>query len=146
MRILVATTNGAHSHNQVIQFLKSNRGWHGSKISLLAIVEPSPVLDAALSTAGRTRFRALLDERIASAQADLNKLSVEIRQLLPVDEDVTTSTVVGETSDVALKAAHSTQADLMVISAAQSQDIAPKSMMRLLQHSPCSVAFVKAAS
>jgi nucleotide-binding universal stress UspA family protein len=146
MRILVATTNGASSHNQVIQFLKSNRGWHGSKISLLAIVEPSPVLDVALSAAGRTRFRQILDERVAFAQADLTKLSVEIRQLLPVDEDVETNTVVGEASDVALKAAHSTQADLMVISAEQSGDITPKSMMRLVSQSPCSVAFVKTAS
>ena len=146
MKILVATTNGASSHNQVINFLKSNRGWYGSKISLLAIVEPSPVVDAALSSAGRTRFRQLLDERIASAQADLTKLSFEIRHLLPCDEDVETNTVVGEASDVALKAAHSTQADLMVISAEQSRDIAPKSMMRLVSQSPCSVAFVKAAS
>jgi nucleotide-binding universal stress UspA family protein len=146
MRILVATTNGASSHNQVIQFLKSNRGWHGSKITLLAIVEPSPVMDAALSTAGRTRFRQLLDDRVASAQADLSKLSMEIRHLIPVDENVETRTVVGEASTVALNAANSMQADLMVISAEQSKDIAPKSMMRLLSQAPCSVAFVKHAS
>jgi nucleotide-binding universal stress UspA family protein len=103
-------------------------------------------VDVALSKAGRTRFKQLLDDRIASAQADLTKLSVEIRHLLPVDQDVETNTVVGDPGDVALRAAHSTHADLMVISAEHSKDIAPKSMMKLLSQSPCSVAFVKAAS